>query len=194
MTFKLHFLRSRALLGAVFVAVSCSISTATLCAKTSSDAEDLARYRQAQSIAQRDLKTFDTLDFDIYSNQKWERLAESHRPDIKVHWPDGHVTVGLERHIEDLKFMFTFMPDLRIVDHPVRIGDGEWTSVIGVMEGHFTRPMKMPDGTMIQPTGNKLRQQMVTVGHWKDGLMDEEYLFWDNATFMQMLTKKTSAP
>jgi hypothetical protein len=29
---------------------------------------------------------------------------------------------------------------------------------------------------------------MCTVGHWnKDGVMDEEYLFWDNLTYMKQL-------
>jgi hypothetical protein len=29
---------------------------------------------------------------------------------------------------------------------------------------------------------------MATIGQWnKDGVMDEEYLFWDNATFMQQV-------
>jgi hypothetical protein len=26
---------------------------------------------------------------------------------------------------------------------------------------------------------------MATIGHWKNGLMDEEYLFWDNQAFMK---------
>jgi hypothetical protein len=28
---------------------------------------------------------------------------------------------------------------------------------------------------------------MSTVSHWKDGAMDEEYLFWDNQSFMQQI-------
>jgi hypothetical protein len=28
---------------------------------------------------------------------------------------------------------------------------------------------------------------MCTVGHWTDGVMDEEYLFWDNMTFMKQI-------
>jgi len=33
--------------------------------------------RQAPAV-ERNLHTFDTLDFDVFSNQKWERLGESH--------------------------------------------------------------------------------------------------------------------
>src|SRR5205807_9066090 len=38
------------------------------------------------------LRTFDTLDFDVFSHQKWDRLGESHAQGIVVTWPDGHET------------------------------------------------------------------------------------------------------
>jgi hypothetical protein len=28
---------------------------------------------------------------------------------------------------------------------------------------------------------------MCTIGHWKNGVMDEEYLFWDNQTYMNQI-------
>jgi hypothetical protein len=28
---------------------------------------------------------------------------------------------------------------------------------------------------------------MCTVGHWKNGVMDEEYLFWDNQSYMKQI-------
>ena len=52
------------------------------------------------------LKTFDALDFDVFSNQKWDRFKESHAQDIKVYWPDGHVTESLDKHISDMKDLF----------------------------------------------------------------------------------------
>jgi hypothetical protein len=138
----------------------------------------LARYKTAERLAKTHLATFDTLDFDVFTNQKWDRLHESHSRDIIVHWPDGHLTKGIERHIADLKGMFVYAPDTRIHEHPVKIGSGEWTSVIGVMEGTFTKPMPTPDGKMIPPTGGPFKLVMATIGHWKGGVMDEEYLFW----------------
>jgi hypothetical protein len=105
-----------------------------------------------------------------------------------VHWPDGHVTEGIDRHIADLKAMFVYAPDTRIKVHPVKFGAGDWTSVIGEMEGTFTQPMPTPDGKSIPPTGKAFKIVMATVGHWgKDGAMDEECLFWDNATYMKQL-------
>jgi hypothetical protein len=154
------------------------------------DKAALDRYRTAERIANDHLKTFDTLDFDVFSNQKWDRLKESHSQDVAVHWPDGHVTHGIERHIADLKAMFVYAPDTRIKQHPVRMGSGEWTSVIGVMQGTFTKPMPQPGGGSIPPTGKSFTLPMATVGHWKNGVMDEEYLFWDNQTYMAQLGVK----
>jgi hypothetical protein len=148
---------------------------------------ELEKYKIAESLAAEHIKTFDTLDFDVFTNQQWERLHESHSPDIIVHWPDGRQTEGIEPHIEDLKAMFVYAPDTRIQVHPVKIASGEWTSVIGVIEGTFTEPMPLPDGSSIPPTGKSFKLIMCTVGHWKDGVMDEEYLFWDNLEFMKQI-------
>ena len=133
------------------------------------------------------LKTFDTLDFDVFSHQRWDRLHESHGKDIVVTSPDGHETKGIERHIEDLKALFAFAPDTSIQVHPVRFGSGSWTAVTGVMRGTFTRPMPTQDGKAIAPTGKHFAIGMVTIGHWKDGTMDHEWLFWDNRDFMQQI-------
>jgi SnoaL-like polyketide cyclase len=152
----------------------------------SADSE-LSRYKTAEKLAKTHLATFDTLDFDVFTNQKWERFKESHSSDIAVHWPDGHVTHGLAKHIEDLKAMFVYAPDTRIREHPVKVAQGEWTSVIGVMEGTFTQPMPIGDGKTIAPTGKAFKLVMCTVGHWKGGTMDEEYLFWDNQTYMKQI-------
>lgn len=152
----------------------------------SSQAQALRRYRTAEAIATAHLKTFDTLDFDVFSNQKWDRLKESHGANIIVHWPDGHVTQGIDRHIADLKAMFVYAPDTRIKQHPVRIGSGEWTAVTGVMEGTFTAPMPTPNGP-VAPTGKSFALPMATVSHWTKGVMDEEYLFWDNQAYLAQL-------
>ena len=97
----------------------------------------------------KNLVTFDTLDYTVFTNQQWTRLHESHSTDIKVNWPDGHFTTGIERHIADLKAMFVYAPNTSIKQHPVRFGSNNMTCVIGVMI--------------------------------------EEYLFWDNQSYMNQI-------
>ena len=149
--------------------------------------KELKKYTDDKEAVDKNLKTFDELDFVVFSNQEWTRLHESHSKDVKVNWPDGHYTTGIEKHIEDLKALFVYAPDTSIKVHPVKFGSGEWTSVIGVMTGTFTKPMPFQDGQFIQPTGKKFSINMCTVGHWKDGVMIEEWLFWDNLTYMRQI-------
>jgi hypothetical protein len=137
----------------------------------------------------KNLATFDTLDYTVFSNAQWVRLHESHSKDVKVNWPDGHFTVGIEKHIQDLAAMFVYAPDTRIKQHPIRFGNstGEWTAVTGIMEGTFSKPMPIGNGKFIQPTGKSFKLPMCTIGHWVNGIMNEEYLFWDNQTYMNQL-------
>jgi hypothetical protein len=136
----------------------------------------------------KNLQIFDTLDYTVFSNQEWTRLHESHAQDIKVYWPDGHVTTGIEKHIEDLKALFVYAPDTRIKQHPIRFGSGNMTAVTGVFEGTFTKPMPIGNGKFIQPTGKAFNMPMCTIGIWgPDGVMTEEHLFWDNQTYMNQI-------
>ena len=148
----------------------------------------LMKYEEAEALVKAHLKTFDDLDYNVFTNQKWTELHRSHSQDVLVHWPDGHTTKGIEKHIQDLSDMFVYAPDTRIKEHTVKLGQGEWTAVIGVMEGTFTKPMPIGEGKTIAPTGKAYKIGMATIGHWtKQGVMDEEYLFWDNQTFMNQL-------
>lgn len=166
------------LLGLVIIALaSCS----------NSNKAELKKFTDERALVETYLARFDSLDYDVFSNQKWDLLNVSHANDIVVHWPDGHTTTGIAKHIEDLKAMFVYAPDTRIEVHPIRFGSGEWTCVTGIMKGTFSKPMPIGGGKTIPPTGKKFEIPMCTVGHWKDGKMTEEYLFWDNAEFMKQI-------
>lgn len=142
----------------------------------------------SNSVIAKNLKTFDELDFVIYSNQEWKRFHESHSKDILVHYPDGHTTKGLEAHIKELEPMFVFAPDTRIEEHPIKLGSGNMTAVVGELLGTFTKPMPIGNGKFIQPTGKSFKLPMCTVGLWnEDGVMYEEFLFWDNQAFLKQI-------
>lgn len=151
---------------------------------------DVKELAATNPLIAANLAKFDTLDFVVFSNRDWKRLHESHAQDIKVHFPDGHTEVGLEQHIKTLDAMFVYAPDTRIEEHPIKIGDGNITAVMGYMLGTFTQPMPIGDGKFIQPTGKAFKLPMATIGIWKDGVMSEEYLFWDNKTYMDQIMSK----
>ena len=160
-----------------------SISQATI----DSLRNQISELTAGNEMIAKNLATFDTLDYTVFSNQQWTRLHESHANDIKVNWPDGHFTSGIERHISDLKAMFVYAPNTSIKQHPVRFGSGNMTCVTGVMTGTFSAPMPIGVGKFIQPTGKSFLLPMCTVGIWKNGVMIEEYLFWDNQSYMNQI-------
>jgi hypothetical protein len=162
-------------------------SSPEMLAKVDSMRTELQKCAGDRATVENDIAVFDTLDFVVFSNQEWTRLHESHSADVIVNWPDGHHTNGLERHIEDLKALFVYAPDTKIKEHPIKFGTNGWTCVTGVMTGTFTKPMPIGGGKFITPTGKHFSVPMCTVGHWKDGVMIEESLFWDNATYMRQI-------
>ena len=137
---------------------------------------------------QRRMGVLDNMDFVVWSNQQWDKIHESHSDDVIAVFPDGRVSRGIGQHIEDMKQMFTWAPDSKIHVHPVKFGQGNWTALIGEMEGDFTKPMMMPGMKPIAPTGKHFKMPMATYSHWnKDGKMDIEFVFWDNAAWMKQI-------
>src|SRR6266545_5825794 len=64
-------------------------------AKIDEAKKELKKYTDDKEMVDKNIKTFDELDFVVFSNQEWTRLHESHSKDVKVNWPDGHFTTGI---------------------------------------------------------------------------------------------------
>jgi hypothetical protein len=178
----------------------------TGCEKEGADLEAKVKaYEGEKAKVMANLTRLDQLDFDAFSKQDWKLFNEIHCEDVLVKFPDGHETKGLKQHDEDIAALFVATPDMRISAHPVSFGSGdwvstgpdkrasaqsptagEWTATVSILEATFTKPMPYGDKT-IPPTGKKLKLSMVTVAHWKNGCIDEEQLYWDNAAYMQQL-------
>ena len=156
--------------------------------KVDSLQNELKKYSEEKALTDMRLLRFDTLDYKFYSSQDWKNFNVSHDDNIKVYYPDGKITTGLNpQHIDMLTPMFVFAPDTKIKNHPVRFGSGDWTCVIGEMEGTFSKPMPIGEGKTIEPTKKTFKLSMATIGHWKGGKMIEEFLFWDNQSFMKQI-------
>ncbi len=50
-----------------------------------------------------------------------------------------------------------------------------------------TAPLKQPDGSVIEPTGKSFDVLYSTAAKWRDGRIIEEYLFYDNGTFLKQI-------
>ena len=143
-------------------------------AKVDQMKKELQKYTDEKATIGKNIETFDTLDFIIFSNQEWTRLHQSHSKDVKVNWPDGHYTNGIERHIEDLKALFV----MHRYGHQ-RTSDKTRVRRLHRRNRHHDRNIHQAHAdwgrNSFNPRGKKYSIPMCTIGHWKDGVMIEEW-------------------
>ena len=109
------------------------------------------------------LERFDKLDFEAWNNRNWTLFREIHGPDVLVVDFNGNTTRGIEQHVKWAMAAISAAPDSRVLSHPIKIAAGNWTAVTGILPENIT---------------------MVTVAHWENGRIAEEYLFMQNPTVM----------
>jgi SnoaL-like domain len=114
--------------------------------------------------AKANLDRFDKLDFEAWNKNNWTLYKEIHSPDVLVVDFDGKVTNGIDQHLKWSNESQSTAPST-ITAHPIKLGIGNWTAVTGNING------------TILSTGETFNSTMVTVAHWKDGRIIEEYLF-----------------
>jgi hypothetical protein len=102
------------------------------------------------------LERFDQLDFDAWNNRNWTLFSEIHTPDVLVVDFSGNTTRGIEQHLQWAMALTSAQPESKISVHPIKIAAGNWTAATGTLPGNHT---------------------MLTLAHWQDGRIAEEYLF-----------------
>lgn len=143
-----------------------------------------ADVRTGNATIDEHLKAFDRLDFESWNKKDMDVFEEIHASNVIVYYPDGSKTEGYEAHEKWARGFFESF-DSKIHTHPVKTATGDWTSVVGEMEVTFARPLKTADGQTVPPTNKTWKGRMCTVARWKNGRIEEEILFWDNAAMMK---------
>ena len=82
---------------------------------------------------QANIEHFDHLDFVSFNEQDWEVFTQLHHPNVLVGYFDGRITNNMEEHQPDVEFVFTWAPDVQIIDHPITFGRGPWTAGTGIV-------------------------------------------------------------
>jgi SnoaL-like protein len=114
---------------------------------------------------QANLDRFDRLDFEAWNNRNWTLFEELHSPDVLVVDSTGNTTRGIDQHLQWAMGAVSAQPESRVLAHPIKIAAGDWTVVTGTLPGNLT---------------------MVTVAHWEEGRIAEEYLFLQSPAPMMM--------
>ena len=107
----------------------------------------------------RNLAGMDELDFEGWNKADWRgAFARRHTNDVLVEFKGQPATHGIEEHIDAMKALVESSGGTpqQVTSHPIRFGSGEWTCVVGELEG----------------VGRE-----VTVARWRDGAIAEEYIW-----------------
>ncbi len=113
----------------------------------------------ADDQVSRNLSNMGELDFKGFNAADWHGVfARYHTEDVLVEVHGQAPTRGIQEHIDAVKALVETVgsTNLQITSHIIRFGSGDWTCVVGELQG-----------------GNK----MVTVAKWRDGAIAEEYIW-----------------
>ena len=86
----------------------------------------------------RNLSNMDELDFAGWNAADWEgALASHHTDDVFVHMHGQAPTRGIRAHIDAMRAFVesTRGTPIQVASHPIAFGSGEWTCVVGALEG-----------------------------------------------------------
>jgi hypothetical protein len=128
---------------------------------------------------------------DAWNSRDWDSFDSLHDPQCVVYWPgrEASPTHGGDDHRTESQRFCAAFPDNRVKNRPYDIlfGEGEFTCFVTRFSGTFTEPFEQPDGSVLQPTGQRFDVLYSTAARWRDGRIIEEYLFYDSATFAQQV-------
>jgi hypothetical protein len=113
----------------------------------------------ADHTVTRNLESMDELDFRGWNGADWDGVfARHHTDDVFVQVQGQPPTYGIQEHVDAMKAFVesTGGTPVQVSSHPIAFGSGEWTCVVGELEG-----------------GGR----MVTVAKWTDGAIAEEYVW-----------------
>jgi hypothetical protein len=113
----------------------------------------------ADDTVTHNLERMHELDFTAWNGGDWDgAFARLHTDDVVVQVHGQRPTHGIREHIDAMKVFVesTGGTPMQVSSHPIAFGAGEWTCVVGELEG-----------------GGR----MVTVAKWTDGAIAEEYIW-----------------
>jgi SnoaL-like polyketide cyclase len=120
---------------------------------------------------------------DLFNARDWAALEAVHHPDMVAHITGAADPIyGRDAHGEAMKELVRMFPDIRVnTPYPIQFGSGDWITVVTNVTGTFLGELKLPDGTVIAPTGRSFDVEFAQTSKWKGGELIVISAFWDAA-------------
>ena len=127
---------------------------------------------------------------DAFNLRDYDRfIGQLHTEDVKVIQFGSPNTSGRPPRRNVVEETVAAFPDMRVHNDPydIQFGQGQWTVAMGRVSGTFTKPMQMPDGKTIEPTGKTFETFFTTIAKWKNDQIVEEYVMLDPQDIMKQV-------
>jgi hypothetical protein len=120
---------------------------------------------------------------DLFNARDWDALEAVHHPDMVAHVTGAADPIyGRDAHGEAMKELVGMFPDIRVhIPYPIQFGSGDWITVITNVTGTFLGELKLPDGTVIAPTGKAFDVEFAQTSKWDGDELIVISAFWDAA-------------
>ena len=143
---------------------------------------------EGDELVKRRLALIEILNFNGSNNQNFDIVRKIYDKNVVQKMSDGTQLNGIENVIKMMKEMYVTAPDIKVIEHTIQFGSGDWTAVGQVMEGTFTGPMTDPlTKKVYQPTGKKFKMYPCSLLKWNGDKIIEEHIFWDSGDWMKQL-------
>ena len=112
----------------------------------------------------------------------------NHADDAAIHMPGG-VDLDMDAHMADAIAHYAAFPDIRVHNHDYKIvfGEGEWIIAVADVLGTNTGPLRDSGGAWLPPTLKTITFEVFTTAHWVNGLIVEEFIWYDTLHMMRQL-------
>src|SRR6476646_265954 len=120
---------------------------------------------------------------DAFNARDFVAVDGVHHPDMIAHITGNAQPIyGRDAHGEAMKELVRMFPDIRVnTPYPIQFGSGDWITVVTDVTGTFLGELKLPDGTVIAPTGRSFDVEFAQTSKWEGGELIVISAFWDAA-------------
>jgi hypothetical protein len=126
---------------------------------------------------------------DAFNDRDQATLDDIHYPDMIAYVTgDAQPIYGRDAHAKFMNQFVRMFPDAHVhTPYPIHFGSGDWITVITNVTGTFTGEMKLPDGSVVPPTGKRFDVEFNQTTKWKGDQLIEIAAFWDAAMLARQI-------
>jgi hypothetical protein len=120
---------------------------------------------------------------ELFNARDFEALDAVHHPDMIAHVTGSAEPIyGRKAHAVAMQQLVRMSPDTHVhTPYPIQFGSGDWITVVTNVTGTFTGELRLPDGTVIAPTGKAFDVEFAQTSKWDGDQLIVISAFWDAA-------------